>query len=76
MPGFLTGVVKRLEDEQANAKEEIRKLTEHVNHVKVVVAMQQSFAGVSGLEEPVCLFKMFADAEMLLSNSIYRHESI
>ena len=74
VPDFLTGVVKRLEDEQAAAREEIHKLTEHVNHVKVVVAMQQSFAGVSGLEEPVCLFKMFADAEMLLSNSIYRHE--
>ena len=27
-----------------------------------------------GLEEPVCLFKLFADAELLLSNSIYRHE--
>ena len=74
VPKFLTGVVKRLEDEQAAAKEEIHKLSEHVNHVKVVVAMQQSFAGISGLEEPVCLFKMFADAEMLLSNSIYRHE--
>ena len=74
VPGFLTGVVKRLEDEQAAARDEMHKLTEHVNHVKVVVAMQQSFAGVSGLEEPVCLFKMFADAEMLLSNSIYRHE--
>ena len=74
VPEFLTGVVQRLEDEQASAQEEIRKLTEHVNHVKVVVAMQQSFAGISGLEEPVCLFKMFADAELLLSNSIYRHE--
>ena len=40
----------------------------------MVVAMQQSFAGVCGLEEPVCLFKLFADAELLLSNSIYRHE--
>ena len=74
VPDFLSGVVQRLEEEQASAQEEIQKLTEHVNHVKVVVAMQQSFAGVSGLEEPVCLFKMFADAEMLLSNSIYRHE--
>ena len=74
VPEFLTGVVKRLEDEQVSAQTEIRKLTEHVNHVKVVVAMQQSFAGVSGLEEPVCLFKMFADAETLLSNSIFRHE--
>ena len=74
VPDFLSGVVQRLEAEQASAQEEIQKLTEHVNHVKVVVAMQQSFAGVSGLEEPVCLFKMFADAEMLLSNSIYRHE--
>ena len=74
VPKFLTGVVERLEDEQASAQEEIQKLSEHVNHVKVVVAMQQSFAGVSGLEEPVCLFKLFADAELLLSNSIYRHE--
>lgn len=74
VPQFLTGIVKQLEAEQGEALEEIQRLTEHVNHVKVVVAMQQSFAGVSGLEEPVCLFKMFADAETLLSNSIYRHE--
>jgi len=74
VPKFLDGIVSRLEDEQVSSKKEIENLIEHVNHVKVVVAMQQSFAGVSGLEEPVCLFKLFADAELLLSNSIYRHE--
>ena len=74
VPDFLEGVASRLEAEQESAQTEIKNLIEHVNHVKVVVAMQQSFAGVCGLEEPVCLFKLFADAELLLSNSIYRHE--
>ena len=74
VPDFLTGVVSRLENEQESVQTEIKNLIEHINHVKVVVAMQQSFAGVCGLEEPVCLFKLFADAELLLSNSIYRHE--
>ena len=74
VPEFLTGIVSRLETEQESVQSEISNLIEHVNHVKVVVAMQQSFAGVCGLEEPVCLFKMFSDAELLLSNSIYRHE--
>ena len=74
VPEFLAGITSRLETEQENAQTEINHLIEHVNHVKVVVAMQQSFAGVCGLEEPVCLFKLFADAELLLSNSIYRHE--
>ena len=74
IPSFLEGLVEILEEEQSNTKSEIQKLIEHVNHVKVVVAMQQSFAGVSGLQEPVCLFKLFDDAEMLLSNSIFRHE--
>ena len=74
VPEFLSGITSRLETEQESVQTEISNLIEHVNHVKVVVAMQQSFAGVSGLEEPVCLFKLFADAELLLSNSIYRHE--
>ena len=74
VPEFLAGITSRLETEQESAETEIKNLIEHVNHVKVVVAMQQSFAGVCGLEEPVCLFKLFADAELLLSNSIYRHE--
>jgi len=74
VPEFLAGITSRLETEQDSAQTEIKNLIEHVNHVKVVVAMQQSFAGVCGLEEPVCLFKLFADAELLLSNSIYRHE--
>ena len=74
VPEFIAGIVSRLETEQETVQTEISNLIEHVNHVKVVVAMQQSFAGVCGLEEPVCLFKLFADAELLLSNSIYRHE--
>ena len=74
VPEFLSGITSRLETEQESVQSEISNLIEHVNHVKVVVAMQQSFAGVCGLEEPVCLFKLFADAELLLSNSIYRHE--
>ena len=74
VPEFIAGIVSRLETEQETVQTEISNLIEHVNHVKVVVAMQQSFAGVCGLEEPVCLFKLFADAEQLLSNSIYRHE--
>ena len=74
VPEFIAGIVSRLETEQETVQTEISNLIEHVNHVKVVVAMQQSFAGVCGLEEPVCLFKLFANAELLLSNSIYRHE--
>jgi len=63
-----------LEGEVSESLAELDKLVEHVEHVKVVVAMQQSFAGVSGLKEPVCVAKLFDDAEVLLSDSMYRHE--
>lgn len=74
VPDYLSGVIERLEDNQAKVMRETEKLIEHVNHVKVVVAMQQSLAGVSGLKEPVCLSKLFHDAELLLSDSMWRHE--
>lgn len=74
VPDFLSGVVERLEDNQEQVLCETKKLIEHVNHVKVVVATQQSLAGVSGLKEPVCLFKLFNDAELLLADSMWRHE--
>jgi len=74
VPQFFTDLVERMEEEQSQTFEEIEKLIQHIEHVKVVVAMQQSFAGISGLKEPVCLHKLISDAQLLLSDSILRHE--
>lgn len=74
VPEFLAGLVARMEEEQSQALEEIQKLTQHVEHVKVIVAMQQSFAGISGLKETVCLNTLVNEAQVLLSDSIRRHE--
>ncbi len=74
LPGFIGELTTCLEGEVHESLKELEKLIEHLEHVKVVVAMQQSFAGVSGLKKPVCIAKLFDDAEILLSDSMYRHE--
>ncbi len=73
-PTYLTRLVDRMEIDRQSANKELKNLIEHLNHVKVIVAMQQSYAGISGLKERVSLPRLFEEAEILLSTSFSRHQ--
>lgn len=71
---YLSKLTTTLMDERNASSTELLTLKSHLDHVKTVVAMQQSYAGVSGLKERVSLPELFSDAEVLISSSLTRHE--
>ncbi len=54
--------------------EELQSLTRHVDHIKTIVAMQQSYAGVAGVIEAVALPQLLDDAIKLNSASLAKYD--
>jgi Amt family ammonium transporter len=65
LPGFLSLLAQHLEKERGGVLGELETLTKNIDHVKTIVSMQQSYAGVCGVEEPVCLAELMDDALQL-----------
>ena len=71
---YFAKLAQRLVDERDQATAELATMKSHLDHVKTVVAMQQTYAGISGLKERVNLPYLFDDAEVLIASSLTRHE--
>ena len=54
--------------------EELQSLTRHIDHIKTIVAMQQSYAGVAGVIEAVALPQLLDDAIKLNSASLAKYD--
>lgn len=74
LPGYLEKLANVLQDEQDTAKKELDSLAKHLEHVKTIVAMQQSYAGVSAVKETVDLHELIDDAELLIESSLAKHK--
>ena len=72
-PGYLVKLAGQLNDDQAAVRCELKSLHEHLEHIKAVVAMQQSYAGISGLKETVAMPDLLMDAELLVASSFEKH---
>ena len=51
LPSYLADLSQHLENERLEARAEIELLTRNIEHIKDIVAMQQTYARVSGLSE-------------------------
>jgi signal transduction histidine kinase len=49
LPAYLAGLSQQLSSEQTEALEELTSLGKHIDHIKQIVAMQQSHAKISGV---------------------------
>ena len=78
VPGFLHMVASHMERDQTMILDELHSLTKNVDHVKTIVAMQQSYAGAAGLIESVSLAELVDDAIRLNASSFdkYRIEIV
>ena len=74
LPGFLRLVASNLDRERSVMMEELQSLTRHVDHIKTIVAMQQSYAGVAGVIEAVALPQLLDDAIKLNSASLVKYD--
>jgi signal transduction histidine kinase len=73
IPSFLRLLAGNLADERARTLEELEALHSKIEHIKTIVATQQSYAGASGVVEPVDLHELLEDALKMHGASFERH---
>jgi signal transduction histidine kinase len=73
LPDYLADLSQHLEDERLEARNEIDLLTRNIEHIKDIVAMQQTYARVSGVSEVLPAEALLEDALALNMDSFNRH---
>lgn len=74
LPVYLGQLAGHLADEQTFLLSEIDSLKNNVEHIKVIVAMQQSYGKVSGVTETVKVTDLVEDALRINANALERHD--
>jgi PAS domain S-box-containing protein len=73
LPGYLGNVAEHLAAEHQEILEELRSLSANIDHIKEIVAMQQSYARVLGVVESLPVADLVEDALRLNSGAMERH---
>jgi signal transduction histidine kinase len=73
LPAYLADLSQHLENERQEARAEIDLLTRNIEHIKDIVAMQQTYARVSGMSEVLPVHSLIEDALQLNMDSFARH---
>jgi PAS domain S-box-containing protein len=74
VPGFVQTLSARLTQEQRDLLTELESLRKNVEHIKEIVAMQQSYARVSGVSEVMFITDLIDDAVSMNAGAFARHE--
>ena len=73
LPEYLGTVAEQLATEQAEMLGEVTSLNQNIEHIKEIVAMQQSYATVSGAFEHLTPIELVEDALRMNSAAFERH---
>lgn len=73
IPGFLAELSKHWSDQQTEVLGELESLSQNIGHIKDIVAMQQSYARLSGMHETVKLSSLLDDAVRINLLALDRH---
>jgi PAS domain S-box-containing protein len=74
VPGYIASLGELLEQERTGILGELEQLRKNIEHIKEIVAMQQSYARTSGVMETVSVPDMIEDALRMNAGSLARHE--
>jgi signal transduction histidine kinase len=74
IPNFLKQLSDNLKGGQDYSLAELRSLQENIDHIKEIVAMQQTYSRLAGLTESVRVSEMVDDALRLNTGALTRHE--
>lgn len=74
LPGYLNQLVEALAVEQREIVEELAQLTKSIDHIKDIVATQQSYAGAASMKAPVQVRDLVEDALRMNAGALSRHE--
>jgi PAS domain S-box-containing protein len=73
IPSFLAALAEHLDRERAGLLAEVDQLQKNVEHIKDIVAMQQSYAKVSGVSEVIQITDLIEDALRINASGLERH---
>ena len=73
LPDYLAGLGAHMTAERDAMLKEIASLTANIEHIKDIVAMQQSYGQVAGVKETVSPMDLVDDALRLNSDALIRH---
>ncbi|MFZ0827095.1 MAG: ATP-binding protein [Verrucomicrobiia bacterium] len=73
MPELISQIAGQLQKEQENTSREVDQLAKNIDHIKDIVAMQQSYARVAGVVEEVSLAGLVEDAIQINAAALARH---
>ena len=73
LPDFLLKVTEHIATEHRRWQTELVGLTKNIEHIKEIVAMQQSYAKLSGVVEPLAPQELVEDALRINEVSLGRH---
>jgi PAS domain S-box-containing protein len=74
IPGFLSTLNQHLATERRMLLTELSLLGKNVEHIKDIIAMQQNYAKVSGVVEPISLGELMEDALRMNQAAFARHD--
>ena len=74
LPGFFEALAEQLSREQSMLVRETKDLQQNIEHIKQIVAMQQSYAKVSGVLENLVPHDLLEDALRMSSTALARHQ--
>ena len=72
LPSFLAQLAKQLEIEQKSMLEELGQLGKNVEHIKDIVSVQQSYAGVAGVSQSVGVIDLVEDSLRMNAGGLTR----
>ena len=71
---YLRSLAQHMVSTQSSALKELQELARNVDHIKDVVAMQQGYAKLGGLSEPVRVVDLVEDALGMQTRALLRHD--
>ena len=74
LPEYLTMLSEHLGNEQGSVLGELESLCKNIDHIKEIVAMQQSYAKVAGITEQVNPADLAEDALRMNTGALARHQ--
>jgi PAS domain S-box-containing protein len=74
VPGFLSQLAAQLDTEQKAILEELEQLGKNVEHIKDIVAVQQSYASVAGVTQSVEVVELVEDSLRMNAGALVRHD--
>lgn len=74
VPEFLASLARHAADERARLLQEVIGLQKNIDHIKEIVAMQQTYATMVGVVEPLDPVALMEDSLRMNAGALVRHE--